>query len=458
VTETVRLDGMISVPRSLLSPGDIADLRRRYSLPNPAAVQANRRGAYAFGVRDTVSPIAFADDEIRFPPGLRAEVAKLVRGKDFTIDDRRPHFAPIAIEYSGELRPEQVAALEALLSTKCGIGVAPPGFGKTEVGCAQIARLGLRTIALTNSKDLASQWIDRIRQRLGIDAGFIGDGVFDVRDVTVALVQSLSPDVVARIADKFEVGIFDECHHAASPTAIELITSLPVSRWYGFTATIEREDGLGKMVEWLIGPVVSRVRNADLVAAGRLSSARYIPVRTSFGFEYFGPDDYAPLLEALVAHEDRNAEIADLVAAECRGEVGLVLSGRVAHCGALAKLIADRGLRVAVMTGSLSRKKRDAILDAARAGELDCVVATQVFDEGVDCPRLSRLFLVFPQKAEGRFVQRVGRILRLHPEKAEPAVFDFVDSRVGVLEYQAGIRARTFRKAFGSPTEVRRVA
>jgi superfamily II DNA or RNA helicase len=73
------------------------------------------------------------------------------------------------------------------------------------------------------------------------------------------------------------------------------------------------------------------------------------------------------------------------------------------------------------------------------------VILATVADEGVDIPRLDRLHLVWPQRRELTIIQQVGRILRPHPDKLRPVVFDYVDSE-GMLAAQAAARQQIYRQ------------
>jgi superfamily II DNA or RNA helicase len=78
------------------------------------------------------------------------------------------------------------------------------------------------------------------------------------------------------------------------------------------------------------------------------------------------------------------------------------------------------------------------------------LVATSLADEGLDLPRLSRVFLAFPSRAKGRTVQRLGRLMRPHPEKRRPLLVDFVDSRVPLLRRQHNERRRLYDAVLGT--------
>jgi superfamily II DNA or RNA helicase len=79
------------------------------------------------------------------------------------------------------------------------------------------------------------------------------------------------------------------------------------------------------------------------------------------------------------------------------------------------------------------------------------LVATSLADEGLDLPRLSRVFLAYPSRARGRTVQRLGRLMRPHVDKGMPALVDFVDRKVPILRRQHIDRRRLYAEVLGVP-------
>jgi len=76
------------------------------------------------------------------------------------------------------------------------------------------------------------------------------------------------------------------------------------------------------------------------------------------------------------------------------------------------------------------------------------VSATTLADEGLDITRLSRLILATPAKAQGRTMQRLGRLMRPHPGKGEPVLFDIVDDHP-ITQRQHRERLRAYRAVLG---------
>jgi len=160
--------------------------------------------------------------------------------------------------------------------------------------------------------------------------------------------------------------------------------------------------------------------------------------------------DWDDLVGKLVADADRNRLVVDQVAADvAAGHRALVLSGRIGHLETLCGALQARGVRAELLVGTLGKKLRIARLDALRAGDIDVLGATSVADEGLDLPELTRVVLAYPGRAQGRTVQRLGRIMRRAPGKAQPVLYDVADLRVGLLRAQHLSRMRAIKQALG---------
>ncbi|MEX0717280.1 MAG: DEAD/DEAH box helicase family protein, partial [Planctomycetaceae bacterium] len=110
------------------------------------------------------------------------------------------------------LRGDQRAAVDAWRNANRGVIVMPTGTGKTEVALAIMAECGVATLVVAPVRDLMHQWHRRIHERLGYDAGVIGDGRHDVRPVSVTTYESACIHM-ERLGDRFGLIVFDECHH-----------------------------------------------------------------------------------------------------------------------------------------------------------------------------------------------------------------------------------------------------
>ena len=82
-----------------------------------------------------------------------------------------------------------------------------------------------------------------------------------------------------------------------------------------------------------------------------------------------------------------------------------------------------------------------------RTGENKYLFATYTLaKEGMDIPRLERLFLATPQKDEAVIIQALGRIARKYEGKAKPVCIDFVDKDIGIMVGMYKKRQRIYRQ------------
>ncbi len=294
-----------------------------------------------------------------------------------------------------------------------------------------------------------------LKEKLGIDAGLVGDGQHRPAAVTVAVIQALVRWDEARL-DEFLSGfgllILDEAHHVAASTFHAVVDRCPARYRLGLTATPERSDGLTALLDLFLGAPLAVVSHDQLVEAGVLTIPEVRAVETEFFYPYVSAEDYMPMLAAVAQDEPRNAMIVDSVVAEAQaGHTCLVLSGRVEHCHTLVAAVREAGVTADVLTGAVKRERRKELLDDARAGRLSVLVATSIADEGLDLPRLSRVFLAFPSRAKGRTVQRLGRLMRPHPDKQDAVLFDFVDRKVPILRRHHLERKKLYAEVLGLP-------
>ena len=106
----------------------------------------------------------------------------------------------------------QAQALNAWLDAGCrGVIVVPTGGGKTYIGLIALAYLSVPTLICVTTIELARQWIQKIKEHLGIeDVGLLGGGKHDIKDITVAIYNSAVKHI-DKLIDKFDLVIFDEC-------------------------------------------------------------------------------------------------------------------------------------------------------------------------------------------------------------------------------------------------------
>ena len=160
---------------------------------------------------------------------------------------------------------------------------------------------------------------------------------------------------------------------------------------------------------------------------------------------------YMRLIEHLTTDEERTKQIVRCLMDE-KEHSCLILSNRIAHLEAIQQMMPyEMQEKSAMITGKMTSKKakaeRESILDKMRTGELKYLLATySLAKEGLDVPRLDRLFMATPEKFSSIVIQSVGRIARVAEGKGQPVAYDFVDERIGFCVRAWKERCRHYRR------------
>jgi superfamily II DNA or RNA helicase len=378
---------------------------------------------------------------VRIPRGAWALLPDRVRYLDRRVSPSRR-----SLTFEAVLdRPGQSEALTAALREEQGIVVAQPGFGKTMVALGIIEQVETPWLVLVHTEDIFNQWIDYATKFfMSIDVGSIQGRYWSMGDITVAMVQTVRdqlPRFRQHYAEKFGGVIVDEVHHAPAETWEMILNRLPAKYRIGFTATESRADGMQPLMQHLVGPIIFKQKFSSPVPV------RVVPLKSGLKFPYRGRYDWGRLQAAIVTDGPRNLLIARTAVRQLqKGHSVLVLSRRIEHLERLALDIATMGENATILTGKTPRPKRKRLLDDFRAGKVKCLLSTQLMDEAVDVPILSRVILTYPGKHDGRIIQQVGRALRPHADKTDAVIFDVVDDQVSVLRRQWLERKATYKK------------
>ncbi len=425
----------------------IAAIKEQLTLDNPEYRDAQKYGRW---IGKRLKPLLhfyrLEGDAIHFPRGYARHAVLLCRKfmrQGPVIVDQRQELPPITLSFAKELRPYQQAALTDILGHEFGVLEAGTGSGKTVVALAAIAARHQPTLVLVHTKELLHQWAERVRTFLGVEPGLIGDGHYDIRPITIAIVNS-ARNHLDELPARFGQLCVDECHRVPASLFTDVVTAFSCRYMLGLSATAFRRDGLTKLIYMYLGDRVHQVDTHHLHATGAVLQPEFIQRPTEFRYVYRG--NYQALMKALTRNTARNELIVADIAKESAASEGtiLVVSDRVQHCEELARLLEKEGLAAAVLTGKTPADERAELVEAIQQGRVKILVSTvQLIGEGFDCPNLTTLFLTTPIKFTGRLLQVVGRILRPAADKT-PRVYDYVDP-VKALASSAQSRWLTFQ-------------
>ncbi len=445
----------VFVETSEMSPALVNRIKRIAAFQNP---EFHRKQRMRLSTRGTPRVISRAEDHaahVSIPRGCLADVAALLdeHGIAVDVDDQRELGQPLDCTFHGELTPLQDAAGRALLSHDQGVLVAPPGVGKTVLATWLIARRRRSTLVLVHLRPLLEQWVTQLALFLGLDEetiGRIGDGKREPNGrLDVAMVQSLvKGEAVDDIVASYGHVIVDECHHASAWSVERVLGEAKARFVLGLTATPLRRDGHHPIAEMQLGPARFTV-DARSQRAQRPFDHRLI-VRETAVAPGAADERIQDVYGRLAADEVRNRIILENVREAVRqGRSPILLTRRTDHLDFFAGRLQGIVRNVVVLKGGMTARARKAgrhLLGNLREGEERVILAMgQLVGEGFDDPGLDTLFLAMPVAWKGTLAQYAGRLHRLHPEKREVRIYDYVDSRVPVLLRMFEKRLRGYR-------------
>ena len=336
------------------------------------------------------------------------------------VDKRTYKEASQELTFAGELRWEQKEVVDKFHKkgrARSGIIQAPCGWGKTFTGVDIIARNNVTTLVMVHTKLLFRQWIEELeRQVPGVKIGMVGDGLLDIQDITVGIYKSVYNNL-SSLRDSFSLILVDEAHLCPAELFSTALNNLNAKVKIGISATPKRKDGKHVYLVDYFTPFMVTARDPR-----KLQDPIVMVKRTDFRFPVIDPKrDWSRQLNKLCANQDYLAAIANM-AIQLIGQkrCPLILGERVQMLKDLQGMINDS----VCLIGETDESTRKDVLQNV-GGKYKAVLSTKLFDEGISCHRLDTLFLTCPNNNPIKLEQRIGRIIREHPEKQVPMVVDF---------------------------------
>ena len=339
----------------------------------------------------------------------------------------------------------------------------------TLVAAMMASYFGKRCIVYVIGKDLLHQIHGFFSKIFDQEIGIIGDGLCEIRDINVASVwtigQALGLEKSKILLDTTEgesiidkskyrsildlmrgakVHIFDECHLAACDTIQEIAKKINPEYVYGMSASPWRDDGADLLIEGVFGSTIVDISASYLIRGGFLVKPyiKFIEV-PPLGISL--PRKYPTMYKHYIIENDiRNQKI--ITGAERMVEQGfkpLILYTRLKHGKKLFKEVSKK-IPTMLLSGKDNQETRELAKEQLESGEIQCIVASTIFDIGVDLPALSGLIIAGGGKSSVRACQRIGRVIRKHPGKACAAVLDFYDQAQYFLKQHSIVRYKIY--------------
>lgn len=365
----------------------------------------------------------------------------------------------------------QVAAAESSFQESHCVIASPTGTGKTII-MGLITKLHKkRTLIIVNSRTLLDQTFESFDEMYPYTVGIIGSGDFELGDITIATIQSLS--TILRLSTKQKkqaeswkadplkewlsgVGlvIHDEVHEADNASVDKLYSMLPAERFVGTTATPyewahNTEKGKNLEMEQHFGRKVYDSRGSvDFISIG-ITVPLYInrPL-TNIVPEYIDWDgktyaglEYRDVVESqVINNEDRIKQIAKHVASVVDGGMSCyVYYQRIEYGKALCD--AMKSYDPVMLQGSTARRTRNELFKAMNE-KRHLLAVSDIGSYGLNIKSLDNIVIAYPAK-DAR--QLKGRVCRASGDKEYGLVTDYVDN-VPFLKKHAQLRFNQYNK------------
>lgn len=442
------------------SPELVKWARDTLIIPNPEYAKKQRMGLWTGNIEKQLYLFYVNGDVLALPCGTGKQIRKFLASDTEIVQNLADNGR---IEYSSSvpLYEYQEQAVEAMRKAGCGILQSPCGSGKTQMGIALAAKLQRKTLWLTHTTDLLNQSYDRARQYYPERTlGKITGGKVQIGShLTFATVQTLSKLDLEKYKYTWDTIIVDECHRVSgTPSGMKMfyrvMSHLAARYKYGLSATVHRSDGMIRSTFAILGDVQYVV--PDEAVAEKTMQVEVLRRNTGIKvcracLDTDGTMVYSKLMSYLTGNTERCRMIVDDLIKN-QDHSNLILSDRLEHLERLQCMLPEGLKKSSVMingkmTSKKARAERIQAIEDMKTGRKHFLFASfSLAKEGLDIPRLDRLYLTTPKKDYAVVTQSIGRIARVCERKGQPACYDYVDN-IQFCENQYKRRKTSYRKA-----------
>ncbi|GAA5219688.1 DUF3427 domain-containing protein [Membranihabitans marinus] len=250
-------------------------------------------------------------------------------------------------------------------------------------------------------------------------------------DFIFSTVQTISkPHHYSNFAvDHFDYIVIDESHRSGADSYLKILDYFQPKFLLGMTATPERTDGYD----------IFSLFDHNIAYEIRLSRAMEEDMLSQF--HYYGVTDLSVDEVDLENTEDfnrlsNNERLNHIVStAEFYGTDngivrGLVFCSRIEEAKSLSENFNQLGYKTLALSGENSENERTSAIDRLEsddlAKKLDYIFTVDIFNEGVDIPKVNQILLIRPTESAIVFIQQLGRGLRKVEGKGYLTIIDFI--------------------------------
>ena len=250
-------------------------------------------------------------------------------------------------------------------------------------------------------------------------------------------VKAMSVQWLMRHYDEIEeepgMIVIDEAHHALAKTYKEMWERFPKAKFLGLTATPCRLNGKG--FTDLFDVLVQSWSVPEFICKGRLATYDFVSIKSDGmtqrlidSLQKRGADgDYQNKeMDMLLNKKPSIERLYQSLEEFGKDRKGIVYAINISHAQKITKLYQEHGVKAIAIDSKTPATERQQDIEAFKKGDIQVLVNVDIFSEGFDCPDVEFVQLARPTLSLAKYLQMVGRGLRVAKGKKNCVIIDNV--------------------------------
>ena len=227
--------------------------------------------------------------------------------------------------------------------------------------------------------------------------------------------------------------VIDEAHHALAKTYKEMWKRFPNAKFLGLTATPCRLNGKG--FTDLFDVLVQSWDVPEFISKGRLATYDFVSIKSNGvtqrlidSLQKRGADgDYQNKeMDMLLNKKPSIERLYRSLEEYGKDRKGIVYAINISHAQKITKLYQEHGVKAIAIDSKTPATERQQDIEAFKKGDIQVLVNVDIFSEGFDCPDVEFVQLARPTLSLAKYLQMVGRGLRVAKGKKNCVIIDNV--------------------------------
>ncbi len=346
------------------------------------------------------------------------------------------------VESQTQISPNsmQIEALENLKNLRSenknkALIISATGTGKTYLAAFDAKAFNPKKLLfVVHRLTIAKDALDTFRHVFGNDKKmglYSGDKRELESDFVFSTIQTISKSTHLENFSKnhFDYIIIDESHRSGADSYLRLLDYFEPKFLLGMTATPERTDG-NDIFQLFDHNIAYEIRLSRAMEEEMLSSFHYYGVSdlSIDNTEVDNKSDFRYLVSS--ERVERIIEQAKFYGSDNGITRGLIFCSRKNEAIELSELFNARGFKTIALTGDSSEVERAISIEKLETDylseKLDYIFTVDIFNEGIDIPKINQIIMLRPTESAIIFIQQLGRGLRKLGGKAYLTVIDFI--------------------------------